>query len=139
MRKPFPKTGRTLRTLSNLWTLAFAAFLIANFALKNRYEYLVGPLSVVYTGVLSLYAGTKEFNRWTKRHVGRHPGELFVAGWTLMIAVFFAVALASGNGYRVSPEVVADYILVLSIFVVTRRSKQLYGEKARGGSRTEPQ
>lgn len=125
--------------MSNLWTLAFAAFLIANFTLKNRYEYLVGPLSVVYTGVLGLYVGTKEFNRWTKRHVGRHPGEAFVIGWTLMIAAFFAVALATGNRYRVSPEVVADYILVLSIFVVTRRSKQLYGEKTHGKSRAEPQ
>ena len=128
-----------IRLLNNIWTITFAIFLIANFALENRYEYLVGPLSVVYTGVLSLYAGTKEFNRWTKRHVGRHPGEAFVIGWTLMIAAFFTIALFTENRYRVSPEVVADYILVLSIFIVTRRSKQLYKEKVGRKSHTKSQ
>lgn len=118
-----------IRLLNNLWTLAFAAFLIVNFMLENRYEYLVGPLSVIYTGALSLYAGTKEFNRWAEHHVGRHPGEVFVIGWTVMIATFFAVAFITENRHRVSSEVIADYILVLSIFALTRRSKTLFRER----------
>jgi hypothetical protein len=41
-------------------------------------------MSVVYIGVLGLFASTKEFDRWYDLHESRHPGELFVIAWTLV-------------------------------------------------------
>ncbi len=60
-------------TLCTLWTVVFMIFVVANFFLFNRYEPLILPLSAVYAGVLTLYAGTKEFDRWYDIHDSRHP------------------------------------------------------------------
>ena len=64
------------RILTNFWTVVFIAFLIFDFFWLNRFEYLTIPFSVIYAGVLGLYASTKEFDRWYEMHEGRHPGEL---------------------------------------------------------------
>lgn len=106
-------------------------FLIWNFFSMDAYEYLIGPFSVVYTAVLSLYAGTKEFDRWYDHHTERHPGEWFVFIWTTVMVFLIVCSLVLGNGYHVSSEAVAAYIMMLSIFALTQKSKQLYGEKRR--------
>ena len=49
------------RWVTNLWTVVFVLFLIWNFFTKGSYDLMIGPFSVIYVGVLSLYAGTKEF------------------------------------------------------------------------------
>jgi len=117
------------RFLTNLWTVIFILFLIANFFLMDKYEYLVAPFSVVYIGVLGLYAGTKEFDRWYELHESRHPGEIFVIAWTVIILALIALSLILGGDYKVSSEAVADYIMVLSVFALTQKSKRLYQEK----------
>ena len=104
------------------------ALLVVNFFGHDRYEFLIAPFSVIYTGVLALYVGTKEFDRWYEMHDSRHPGELFVIAWTgLMLGltiISFAIA-----GYRVSSESVAVYIMVLSVFAITQKSKVLHTKK----------
>ena len=117
------------RIITNFWTALFIVFLIANFFSLDKYEYLIAPFSVVYIGVLSLYVGTKEFDRWYELHEGRHPGEIFVIVWTVVIVGLFALSFSFGSGHRVSSEVVADYIMVLSIFALTQKSKRLHKEK----------
>ncbi|MGC9598793.1 MAG: hypothetical protein ABSE18_00175 [Minisyncoccia bacterium] len=120
-------------TLCTSWTVVFMVFVVANFFLFNRYEPFILPLSAVYAGVLTLYAGTKEFDRWYDIHDSRHPGELFIIAWTVLIFVLAIVALFfGGRGYVLDSEVVADYIMVLSVFAITQKSKQLHRRRRRG-------
>jgi hypothetical protein len=119
------------RILTNIWTIVFIAFLIFDFFQLNRYEYLTVPFSVIYIGVLGLYASTKEFDRWYEMHEGQHPGELFVILWTVVIFALLGISFFSGGGYKVSSEAIADYIMVLSVFALTQKSKRLYERKRR--------
>ena len=114
------------RILTNFWTVIFILFLVANFFLMDKYEYLIAPFSVIYVGALGLYAGTKEFDRWHELHEGRHPGELFVAAWTVVIFALIILSFVLGKDYRVSSEAIADYIMVLSVFALTQKSKSLH-------------
>jgi hypothetical protein len=123
---------RIWRWVTNLWTIVFVLFLIWDFFAKSNYDSLLAPFSVIYVGVLSLYAGTKEFDRWYDFHESRHPGEWFVIGWTVVILALTILSFILGKGYRVSSETIADYIMVLSIFALTQKSKQLHRRKKRG-------
>ncbi len=105
-------------------------FAVVNFALSDRFDSLVAPLSIIYIGVLSLYVGTKEFDRWYDMHKGRHhPGEWFVIVWTAVIASLFIGTMILGPAHKVPSEIVADYIAVLSIFALTQKSKRLHTER----------
>ena len=117
------------RLLSNGWTIVFLVFILVNFFSRGRYEYLVGPLSVVYVGILSLYVGTKEFDRWYEFHSDRHPGELFVIAWTVVVFLLLALSIFMGAGYVLGSEIVTDYIIVLSIFALTQKSKRLHRKR----------
>ncbi len=126
------KDEKIWRVLTNFWTCLFLLFLGANFFLGNNYEYLIAPMSIVYVGILGLYVGTKEFDRWYEMHEGQHPGELFVLAWTVVIFVLMVVSLASGGERKISPEAIAVYIMVLSVFALTQKSKALYRRKKEG-------
>jgi phosphatidylserine synthase len=117
------------RILTNVWTMVFVAFLIFDFFSFNRFEYLTVPFSIIYVGVLGLYVSTKEFDRWYEMHEGRHPGELFVILWTLMIFAVLGISFFSQGEYKVSSEAIADYIMVLSVFSLTQKSKRLHERK----------
>lgn len=117
------------RWITNLWTVVFVLFLILNFFSRDGYDLLIAPFSVIYVGVLSLYASTKEFDRWYDFHESRHPGEWFVIGWTVVILALTILSFILGKGYAVSSETIADYIMVLSIFALTQKSKQLHRRK----------
>lgn len=119
------KDERIWRWVTDLWTIIFALFLVWNFFLHDQYDFLIAPLSVIYISVLGLYVGTKEFDRWYESHDGRHPGEWFVIGWTALIFGLTGASFFLGKSYVVPPEAVADYIMVLSVFALTQKSKQL--------------
>jgi len=104
-------------------------FIIANFFLDNHFEFLVAPFSVIYVGILGLYVGTKEFDRWYDMHESRHPGELFVIVWTIVVFGLLILSLVLGDGYKVSSEAIAVYIMVLSVFALTQKSKKLHQKK----------
>jgi hypothetical protein len=103
--------------------MIFVAFDFFSF---HRYENLTTPFAAIYAGILTLYAGTKEFDRWYDLHDERHPGEFFVAGWTALIFILLGLVAFSGQPYVLPPEVIASYIMVLSIFALTQKSKQLH-------------
>ena len=107
-------------------------FFAFNLFAQNRYDYLTAPLSIIYTGVLGLYVGTKEFDRWYELHDGRHPGEIFIALWTVVIFAMFIAQMILGPKYQVSSEAIADYIMVLSVFALTQKSKNLHERKKKG-------
>lgn len=124
------KNEKIWRVLTNLWTVIFMAFLIADFFAKNKYEYLTAPFSVIYVGILGLYVGTKEFDRWYEMHDSRHPGEVFVIAWTVVILGLLGLSVFMNHGgYSVSSEAIADYIMVLSVFALTQKSKTLHDQK----------
>ena len=123
---------RIWRLLSGIWTIVFILFIVFDFFSEGKYEFLIAPMSAVYLGVLGLYVGTKEFERWYERHQGRHPGEWFVIIWTLIVVGLFATSLVLEGEYRVSPDIIADYIMVLTVFALTQKSKSLYRKKRRG-------
>lgn len=104
-------------------------FLVFNLASQNKYDYLTAPLSIIYTAVLGLYVSTKEFDRWYELHDGRHPGEIFIALWTIVIVALFIAQVIFGSKYQVSSEAIADYIMVLSVFALTQKSKKLHQRK----------
>ncbi len=120
------------RWLTNIWTIILIVFLIVDFVTKGKYSALEPAFSIIYTGVLGLYAGTKEFDRWYEIHISRHPGELFVVAWTLLLLSLFGASVFLDNTYKVPPELVADYIMVLSIFAITQKSKRLHHRKKKG-------
>ncbi len=122
---------RIWRYITDFWTVALMIFFLINLFLQDRYDYMAAPLSIIYTGVLGLYVGTKEFDRWYEFHDGRHPGEIFVALWTGVIVALFAAQMVLGAKYQVSAEAIADYIMVLSVFALTQKSKRLYQRKKR--------
>src|SRR6266481_151728 len=124
---------RIWRYITNFWTFALIAFLVFDFVSRDAYGFLTPSFSVIYTGVLGLYAGTKEFDRWYEVHDSRHPGEIFIAVWTIVIAVLFIASFILRNNYKVGPEAISDYIMVLSVFALTQKSKKLH-HKRRDGS-----
>lgn len=127
------------RILANFWTVVLIIFLIVDFFSFNSHEYLTPIFSVIYTAVLSLYVGTKEFERWCAVYESRHPGEMFIIIWTALILFLFSAKIYLGGEYAVSPEAVADYIIVLSLFAVTQRSKRLCMKKKRESMRRRRQ
>jgi len=120
------------RGLTNVWTVCYLSFLVANFFAQNAYGYLVGPLSTLYVGILGIYVGTKEFDRWHSDQSGVRKGERFVIAITAIIVGLFITSLLLGeDSYRVSTDIVATYIAVLSIFAITQKSKELHEEHVR--------
>src|SRR3989344_2622776 len=114
------------RNLTNFWMYFFMLFLVADFFSRGGYDFLIAPFSAIYIAVLSIYVGTKEFDRWYDYYDGKHPGEISVLVWTVLMIFLFMVSAFSSTGYKISSEVVAVYIMVMSVFVLTQRSKSIY-------------
>ncbi len=119
------------RILTNFWTIILLVFIVVNFFTANKFNSLVGPMCALYIGMLTIYAGTKEFDRWHKIHTGRHPGEIFVYAWSVIIFGIFIASLFLNSFYKVPSEIIAAYIAVLSIFALTQKSKKYYLKKAK--------
>ncbi|MEK9180322.1 MAG: hypothetical protein AAB897_02830 [Patescibacteria group bacterium] len=128
---------RIWRWLTNVWTVIYFVFLFIDFFSMSRYSFVVVPLSFLYIGILSIYVSTKEFDRWYVKHSGQHPGELFVALWTVVILALFSFSAYFGQEFELAHETVAVYIAILSIFAVTQRSKMLYREAVKRKEQTE--
>lgn len=112
--------------LTNLWTLVMFAAITWDFHLDNGFGKFVCPIAAVYIAILAIYAGDKEFERWHHIHESRHPGELFVVAWTLLILTILVLDFILAKSYSIPAEVISTYIAVLSIMAITRRSKLLY-------------
>ena len=117
------------RILTNLWTIAFLIFIAFNFFLEDQLGFLMTTFSALYVGLLAIYVSTKEFDRWYEMHKGKHPGEIFVIVWTIVILGLFFISIFLKKDYEMDEVIVAVYIAVLSIFAVTQKSKRLHKEK----------
>ena len=120
------------RYVTNIWTVAFIGVVMSDFLTLGKYHYLLTPFSVIYGTVLSIFVGTKEFNRWYDLHEGRkHPGEIFVILWSLLLLVMVSISWIYGGLYVIPADVVSVYIMVLTVFAITQSSKTIYGKRKR--------
>jgi uncharacterized membrane protein YhaH (DUF805 family) len=117
--------------LTNFWTVIVFGTVAFNFVKNGAYQDAMNPILAVYIAILAIYAGDKEFQRWRDRHKGRHPGEIFVIIWTILIVVLAFCEFCFHGTYHVPGEVVSAYIAVLSILALTRRSRGLYEKHSR--------
>lgn len=124
-----PSGDALLRRFVNAWTLIILPFIVVSFFVGHRLEYLVVPIAVLYTGLLALYVGTKEFDRWYHTHRGRHPGEWFVILWTLVMVFLFGASIVMGPEHTLHSDLVAVYVAVLTLYAFTHKSKELHRQK----------
>lgn len=117
--------------LVNLWSLLVFASVIFNFYRNGAYDQQMDALLVIYIALLAIYAGDKEFERWHDKHQSRHPGEVFVFVWTVLIMGLAACQFIFDKPSGLTSDVVAAYIAVLSVLAVTRRSRALYAKRRR--------
>jgi hypothetical protein len=118
-----------LRYICNLWTIVSLGIVVADFLKSNSLESVLGPTLAIYIGVLVVYSAQKEFERWAEYYKGRHPGELYVIAWTVLIAVLLVASLFVERDYHLPEEVVATYIGVISIMAFTNKSKSFFNRR----------
>jgi len=117
------------RRLLFFWTALSFVAVIADFLNVGVIESSLTSILIIYVAVLSAYSSEKEFRRWHDYHEGRHPGELYVIFWTLLL---FGILIADsflGMGYKMPDSVVSTYIVTLGILALTKTSKALKREK----------
>jgi TRAP-type uncharacterized transport system fused permease subunit len=119
------------RYLINTWTVLFFSFIVYDFIFVLPGGNSLEIISAIYIGVLAIYVGNKEFERWYNRHQGRHPGEVFVIVWTALIFSLILSGLLFKEVYKIPSCVISSYIAVLTILVITNKSKQVYFAKKR--------
>jgi len=119
------------RYLINFWSVLFFVFIIYDFIAKNSVVGILNILATIYISVLAIYVSNKEFERWYDRHSGKHPGEVFVVIWSIIVFALIVIDFYLGDAYQIPNSIVSSYIAVLTILVVTRKSKQLYQDHRR--------
>lgn len=122
------------RYLINFWSIIFFVIIILDFYTRNAYTDLLNILATVYISALAIYVSNKEFERWYDKHNSKHPGEVFVVIWSIIVFCLFALDFVLKNRYQMPNSVISSYIAVLTILAVTRKSKEIY-QARRGGKK----
>lgn len=119
------------RYMTNFWCLIAYAAIIYDFIYDHALGDLLPSILVIYMAFLTIFVGVKEFERWYETRQDRHPGELFVMGWTVIIIGIFIAKIVMRKTYAIPGEVLSTYIGVLSIMAITQKSKRLKAERKR--------
>jgi hypothetical protein len=109
--------------------------IIIDFLSANLYEEILNAAATIYISVLAIYVSNKEFERWYDKHEEDHPGEIFVIIWSILIFSLFILDFLLGTAYHLPGAVVSSYIAVLTILVITRKSKELFKLKQKRRTR----
>jgi len=125
MLKLFNESGSQWRILANLW-MALTMIVFTTALFFRQFTPLTGAVSIIYVAILSIYAGTKECNRWSHYHRSRHLGELTIIIWTVFLVTLIIGNLTLHGQFAIPQELIAVYTGVLAIFAVTQRSKDLF-------------
>jgi len=114
---------------TNMWTLLCIGVALADFFTHGGDHYLLTPFAIIYGALLSIFVGTKEFDRWFEQHRGnRHPGEFFVALWSIAFVGMAILSVWLGDSYKISSDVISVYIMVLTVFAITQSSKRIHSK-----------
>lgn len=117
------------RQLINIWSVVFFFMIIADFLMRNSYGEILKVIASIYIGILAIYVGNKEFERWYDSHEENHPGEVFVIIWSVLVIALIIMDFVYGKTYHLPESVVDAYIAVLTILVITNKSKSLYRKR----------
>jgi uncharacterized protein YacL len=120
------------RYLVNFWTLALFTLIVFDFLGRNSLVVLIGPVASIYIAVLAIYTAQKEFERWHDNNLGRHPGEVYVVLWTILVVGLFILQLFYSDVYKMPSEIYTTYIVVIGVLAITKRSKASYLSKKKG-------
>lgn len=115
--------------LTAFWSIIFIGLVVYDFIKDNALGYFIDYLSFIYIGLLTIYVGNKEFERWYKTHKGRHPGEWFVIIWTIVIFSITIIDIIQDKAYKMPSALISSYIAVLTILAITEKSKEIYRKK----------
>ncbi|MFZ4632072.1 MAG: hypothetical protein ACOYL8_02595 [Patescibacteria group bacterium] len=114
------------RTLINLWSIIFFISIILDFFSQNAYQNILDVIATVYISSLALYVGNKEFERWYDKYDSKHPGEIFVVIWSVTVFALLGLSFIFKDTYQIPDSVVSSYLAVLTILVLTKKSKKMY-------------
>lgn len=114
------------RWLANIWMVLTCGVVVLDFFSFGRYSFLLPPLTILYISILSVYVTSKEFQRWFLSYKGRHPGEIGIGLWTVLIIVMLGINAYLGEKYQVSEQVISTYLTVLGIFAISKGSKAIW-------------
>lgn len=117
------------RYLTDFWSIVFFLLIFYNLFTGNTSLEILNTVSIVYVGALAIYVSNKEFERWYDKHERQHPGEIFVIIWSVLMVVLTITDFWYKESYQIPASVVSSYIAVLTILVITRRSKQAYQKR----------
>ncbi len=115
-----------LRYVVNFWTIILYIVIVGHYFSEDMWVEFLGPVSVIYIAALGIYSAEKEFERWHDYNLGRHPGDVYVFLWTVLVISLFIAELVSTGTYKVPSEVFTTYIVVVGILAITRKSKSKY-------------
>jgi len=131
MLKKILKSFAFWKYLTNFWTIAYFVFIVIDFILNNDWDQYLDVLGFIYIGVLAIYVGNKEFERWYHKHVEKHPGETFVIVWTALIFILLMATIITKKPYKIPSVVISSYVAVLTILAITEKSKALWRNKGK--------
>ncbi len=117
---------RVWRWLVNFWMVIIMFAIVVDFFLRGKYEHIMMPIGMIYVSLLSVYVSTKEFERWFGMYKGRHPGEIGVVLWTLLMMGLIIAKITLGDHYEISPDTVWTYITVITVFIASKTSKLFF-------------
>ncbi|MEI7451903.1 MAG: hypothetical protein WCK37_01720 [Candidatus Falkowbacteria bacterium] len=129
MFKKLLKSFAFWKYLTNFWTISYFVFIVIDFLLNNEWEQYLDILGFIYIGVLAIYVGNKEFERWYHKHLAKHPGETFVLVWTALIFILLLATIITKKPYKIPSVVISSYVAVLTILAITEKSKSLFRNK----------
>ncbi|PJE59845.1 MAG: hypothetical protein COU85_01405 [Candidatus Portnoybacteria bacterium CG10_big_fil_rev_8_21_14_0_10_44_7] len=127
MSEFFNESGSHWRIMANAW-MGLTLFVFTLTIFYPELSRLADIAAIIYIAVLSIYAGTKECNRWSHYHTSRHQGEISVIVWTIFIIVLIGANLWFFGQFEIPGNLIAVYTAVLAIFAVTQKSKHLFAK-----------
>lgn len=125
-QKRSSNSAKYWRCLANIWLMAMMVIILIDFWSGGRYGYLISPISILYITLLSIYITSKEFKRWFNHYEGRHPGEIALVIWTILIFALIISNAYLGANYHISQEIISTYLVVVALFIVSRGSRMIY-------------
>ena len=120
-----------LRFLAGLWGWLTIIIFILDFFNGHLYKSAITNIAIIYGAILAMYVGSKEYRRWKekKAYQSKHWGELYVVAWTVLMVFFVVLNLIYKNTFTIPPEFPAVSLTVLSVFILSRESKEFASKK----------
>ena len=129
MHKKIFYAERYWRWLANIWLTVMVVIILIDFWSAGKYVFLISPISILYITLLTIYISSKEFKRWLNHYHGRHPGEIALVIWTVLMFILIASNAYLGANYHITQEIVSTYLAVIVLFIVSRGSREIHSRR----------